>query len=137
METTLRDAPDVGAFYFQDAVGALKEAGFTIGRIEFTLPPRERRRAEGLAASSDAAAGETAGAAVSADACRALFDPRAGRVVRCSVRDGQPRVADILLSPDANAIGGYAVGLSAPAPSAPAPSTPVLSAPAPREGVPS
>ena len=44
-----RDAPDVGAFYFEDAAETLARSGYHIGRVEFTLPPRQQSEAAALA----------------------------------------------------------------------------------------
>ena len=39
-------APNVGAFYFEDAVARLKESGCTVGRVEITeAPVRESKQA--------------------------------------------------------------------------------------------
>ena len=42
-------APDVRAFYLEDAERALRRAGVSVGKIEFALPPRSFGDAEALA----------------------------------------------------------------------------------------
>jgi hypothetical protein len=46
--TRFRNAPDVGAFYFEDAVAAIKNDGFFIGRVDFTMQPRESHKSAEL-----------------------------------------------------------------------------------------
>ena len=40
MSHCLRGAPDVGAFYYEDAVKAINEQGFVLGSVEFARQPR-------------------------------------------------------------------------------------------------
>ena len=46
--SSFRDAPDIGAFYFEDAAAMLSESACLVGRAEFTLPPRARFVADDL-----------------------------------------------------------------------------------------
>ena len=61
------DAPDIGAFYFEDALEALAEAGCDIGGIGVTLQPRQSREAAALAGGLQVYAGRPA-----ADSARAF-----------------------------------------------------------------
>jgi len=48
-EAGFRNAPEVGAFYFEEAVKILTDGGCKIGGVEFVLQPRLRNEAIELA----------------------------------------------------------------------------------------
>ena len=85
-----RDAPDVGAFYFEDAAKVLAGSGCVLGRLVFTLPPRQSEESAALG-------GNYGG-----------IPPKTYRVLRRSVaghdNSGAP-VCDLLLTAEKSAGG--------------------------------
>ena len=84
METGYRNAPNVGAFYYEDAAAILGQSGCLIGRVEYTLPPRQ-----------------SGGARVLTDR-RIDIQPQSCRVLKCEVigysRSGEP-ICNLLVTP--------------------------------------
>jgi hypothetical protein len=81
------NAPDIGAFYFEDALAAVAESGGLVGDAEFTLPPRQSGEAAALTAEYRKCIAE-----MPAGAIAGRVPPRKFRVVRFKAR----RVNDIM-----------------------------------------
>ena len=47
-KASFRSAPDVGAFYFEDAFDILARSGFDIGYVDIALPPRHMDETDSL-----------------------------------------------------------------------------------------
>ena len=96
VEAVPRDAPDVGAFYFEDALAVLAQSGFRAGRVDFTLPPGQSDKAAALARACNNRNGGGSDADLSA-----LLPPMKFRVLKCSIRGNDPSgtpICDLLVT---------------------------------------
>ena len=95
-EAGSHNAPDVGAFYFEDALELFEMSGRLIGRVEFTLPPRQSGEAANLSDLFNRRDNSRP-----YEPLRRILEPRKYRVVRCTAngcdQEGNP-VYDLLLT---------------------------------------
>ena len=96
-DTGVFSAPDVGAFFFEDAIAELTASGCVIGRVDFTAPPgRAGADADALTVFYSGKEGDPRRAPAPG-----MIPPAQFRVLRCVVGDyddsGAP-VCDLLIS---------------------------------------